>query len=81
MRMIYEANASSSACRLWRVHMVETSTPPAIGMVIIRNFLRLVKCRNHPVFARSNTSRHAFASRRNCSRSVALNPCGSNRCR
>src|SRR5690349_17622632 len=27
--MIYEANASSSACRLWRVHMVETSTPPS----------------------------------------------------
>ena len=26
--MINEANASSSACRLWRVHMVETSTPP-----------------------------------------------------
>jgi len=28
MRMIYEANASSSACRLWSVHLVETSTPP-----------------------------------------------------
>ena len=27
--MINEANASSSACRLWRVHMVETSTPPS----------------------------------------------------
>ncbi len=26
--MINEANASSSACRLWRVHMVETSAPP-----------------------------------------------------
>jgi hypothetical protein len=26
--MIYEANASSSACRLWRVHLVETSAPP-----------------------------------------------------
>jgi len=25
--MIYEANASSSACRLWRVSQVETSTP------------------------------------------------------
>jgi hypothetical protein len=29
MRMINEANASSSACRLWRAHMVETSAPPA----------------------------------------------------
>jgi hypothetical protein len=27
--MINEANASSSACRLWRVHMVETSAPPS----------------------------------------------------
>jgi hypothetical protein len=26
--MIYEANASSSACRLRRLHQVETSTPP-----------------------------------------------------
>ena len=26
--MIYEANASSSACRLRRVHSVETGTPP-----------------------------------------------------
>ena len=26
--MINEANASSSACRLWRVSQVETSTPP-----------------------------------------------------
>jgi len=29
MRVINEANASSSACRLWRVHMVETSAPPS----------------------------------------------------
>jgi hypothetical protein len=27
--MIYEANASSSACRLWRICQVETSTPPS----------------------------------------------------
>jgi hypothetical protein len=27
--MINEANASSSACRLWRDHMVETSAPPS----------------------------------------------------
>jgi hypothetical protein len=27
--MINEANEPSSACRLWRVFMVETSTPPA----------------------------------------------------
>jgi len=36
--MINEANASSSACRLWRVHMVETSAPPSkiFGNSIIR---------------------------------------------
>jgi hypothetical protein len=27
--MINEANEPSSACRLWRIFMVETSTPPA----------------------------------------------------
>ncbi len=27
--MFYEANEPSSACRLWRIFMVETSTPPA----------------------------------------------------
>jgi len=27
--MINEANASSSACRLWRFRQVETSTPPS----------------------------------------------------
>ena len=26
--MIYEAHEPSSACRLWRIFMVETSTPP-----------------------------------------------------
>jgi hypothetical protein len=26
--MINEANASSSACRLWRIYQVETSAPP-----------------------------------------------------
>ena len=29
MRVIYEANASSSACRLWRLSQVETGAPPA----------------------------------------------------
>ena len=29
--MIYEANASSSACRLWRVPQVETGTPPKVS--------------------------------------------------
>ncbi len=28
MRVIYEANASSSACRLWRLSQVETGAPP-----------------------------------------------------
>jgi hypothetical protein len=28
VRMINEANEPSSACRLWRVFQVETSTPP-----------------------------------------------------
>jgi len=41
--MIYEANASSSACRFWRVHLVETSTPPAIGQHMIGHFARAVK--------------------------------------
>ncbi len=27
--MFYEANEPSSACRLWRIFMVETSTPPS----------------------------------------------------
>jgi hypothetical protein len=29
MRVIYEANASSSACRLWRLSQVETGAPPS----------------------------------------------------
>jgi hypothetical protein len=33
--MIYEANASSSACRPWRVHLVETSTPPKSDTAIV----------------------------------------------
>jgi len=37
--MINEANASSSACRLWRVHMVETSAPPQANIHIIADFL------------------------------------------
>jgi hypothetical protein len=32
--MINEANASSSACRLWRVHMVETSAPPHFYIIV-----------------------------------------------
>ena len=45
MRMIYEANASSSACRLWRVHLVETSAPPSkiSGNSIILQFPSRVK--------------------------------------
>lgn len=30
--MINEANEPSSACRLWRVSQVETSTPPSVGL-------------------------------------------------
>jgi hypothetical protein len=41
--MIYEANASSSACRLWRIPQVETSAPPLTDMVIIARFARAVK--------------------------------------
>ncbi len=40
--MIYEANASSSACRLWRIFQVETSTRPS-GSYIIGNFPARVK--------------------------------------
>jgi len=29
--MINEANEPSSACRLWRIYQVETSTPPHSG--------------------------------------------------
>jgi len=29
--MINEANEPSSACRLWRIYQVETSTPPTSG--------------------------------------------------
>jgi hypothetical protein len=32
--MINEANESSSACRLWRISQVETSTPPASKQII-----------------------------------------------
>jgi len=28
--MFYEANASSSACRLWRLFQVETGAPPSM---------------------------------------------------
>ena len=29
--IFYEANEPSSACRLWRIYLVETSTPPLSG--------------------------------------------------
>jgi hypothetical protein len=43
--MINEANASSSACRLWRVHMVETKCAPIqnFGEHIILQFAAWVK--------------------------------------
>lgn len=40
--MIYEANASSSACRLWRIFQVETSTRPS-GSYSIGNLPHVVK--------------------------------------
>jgi hypothetical protein len=43
MRMINEANASSSACRLWCACLVETSAPPQTDAVIIACFAGLVK--------------------------------------
>src|SRR5262245_30646452 len=41
--MIYEANEPSSACRLWRICKVETSTPPRVGKNIIHLNAPLVK--------------------------------------
>jgi len=38
--MFNEANEPSSACRLWRVFMVETSTPPATAWLSRRNGTR-----------------------------------------
>ena len=32
--MIYEANEPSSACRLWRIFQVETSTPPKRAQIL-----------------------------------------------
>ncbi len=32
--MINEANASSSACRLWRIPQVETGAPPSVKQII-----------------------------------------------
>lgn len=40
--MIYEANEPSSACRLWRISQVETSTPPN-SYLIIRQIRPAVK--------------------------------------
>ena len=34
--MINEANASSSACRLWRISRIETGTPPKLSDIIIQ---------------------------------------------
>ncbi len=46
--MIYEANASSSACRLWRLSQVETGAPPTLcDAPIIKAIGRPVKLR-HP---------------------------------
>ena len=41
--MINEANESSSACRLWRIHQVETSTRPQANTVIFPSFQDAVK--------------------------------------
>jgi hypothetical protein len=41
--MINEANEPSSACRLWRIHQVETGAPPKFGYDIILQFGAWVK--------------------------------------
>jgi len=41
--MFNEANEPSSACRLWRVSQVETSTPPRVGTGSIDRDSGLVK--------------------------------------
>ena len=39
--MFYEANEPSSACRLWCIFMVETSTPPKVtGEIVARMIFR-----------------------------------------
>ena len=43
--MIYEANEPSSACRLWRIFMVETSTPPFAERANYRTWSELVNAR------------------------------------
>jgi len=43
--MIYEANASSSACRLWRICQVETSAPPQASRHTLHHFPAPVKSR------------------------------------
>lgn len=56
--MIYEANASSSACRLWRIFQVETSTRPS-GSYIIGNFpARVKKRKKRSTLKRILTIRH-----------------------
>ncbi len=49
--MINEANEPSSACRLWRIYQVETSTPP-FGRIILRYSCRAVKVK--PRYAKSS---------------------------
>jgi len=41
--MINEANASSSACRLWRISQVETGAPPKANEYIFARCVLLVK--------------------------------------
>jgi hypothetical protein len=43
--MINEANASSSACRLWRICQVETSAPPQASRHTLHHFPAPVKSR------------------------------------
>jgi hypothetical protein len=47
--MINEANASSSACRLWRIPQVETGAPPSIRHKhnrLIQSFGQAVELQN-----------------------------------
>lgn len=47
--MIYEANGSSSACRLCRVSQIETSTPPTSdGRTIVHERVAVKQHRDRP---------------------------------
>jgi len=46
--MINEANASSSACRLWRIHQVETSARPSNIFIITENLARVKIANPYP---------------------------------